>query len=210
MAVPQISTNGPTEARERRRPDWRWLLASGVLAMALGVAGLGLIPVLTLVGVLSLGLVLLGAALYQAVQAWRGGGPGGRAVHVGLALAYGIGGLAIVASPPGAAIGLTLAIAAALVVVGFRNLMGASGEETPSRRRLGLAALGIGSLVFITWPMSSVWAIGLTVVAALLASGWRNLVGAIALRRSHPIHPERPERPADHGSRGGPQATLMA
>lgn len=167
--------------------DPRWLMASGVVAVLLSLAGLAMLPVLTIAAVLTLGVVLLGAAVYQLAKAWNAAGLKARGMRLGYALAYAFGGAAMVLNPPGAATGMTLVIAAALGLVGIQRLLLTGRTElqeaASGRRATGLFAIVAGTAILLTWPVSSVWAIGVAVSAILGAMGWRNLAVGTALRR---------------------------
>lgn len=175
------------------RPDWRWMFASGVLAIALGLLGLGLTPVLTIAAVLALGLVLAGAAVYQLIQGVRTTEWRRRMTRFGYAGAYAFGGAAMVLSPGAAAAGLTVLLAVLFGMAGFRalfaNLNQRDHRDWGARALLGGAFILTGTLLLLTWPVSSIWAIGTGVSVVLLTKGWRNVVGALTERGHERNHP---------------------
>ncbi|AGA91176.1 hypothetical protein Thimo_2443 [Thioflavicoccus mobilis 8321] len=189
MSTANLSTTSVVPLRSRRFG----LLASGVVAIAMGVVGLALVPLLTVATVLSLGVLFIGVAVYQLTKAVRATDWQGRAPHLGFGAVYAFGGLAMVFNPLGSAVGVTLFSSFALVLWGLHRVFGA-----PERRDVGRGALALvgGTLVILSWPTSGLWSIGIAVSAALLAIGWRNLVGGLALRRRL--------RPAPDGSSYAP------
>ncbi|MBK1702499.1 HdeD family acid-resistance protein [Thiococcus pfennigii] len=188
MSTVNLSTTSVVPARPRRFG----LLASGAVAVAMGVVGLALVPLLTVAAVLTIGVVLLGAAVYQVTKAWRAPDGQPRTPHLVYAAVYAFGGLAMVFNPVGSAVGVTLFAAFALVLWGLYRVFGDAARRDIAR---GTVALIGGTLLVLTWPVSGLWAIGVAVAAALLAVGWRNLVGGLRPRR--PAEPEAtPDEPA--------------
>jgi len=170
------------------RPDWRWMFANGALAMALGLLGLALTPFLTISAVLVLGAVLAGASLYQLAMAVRGSDRKLRIQRLGYAAAYAFGGVAMLLSPAAAAAALTLVLAGALLLGGFRTVFAQLGQRNradwKARSLLGSLPILAGSLLLATWPVSSLWAIGASLAVVLLMRGWDHLVRALAARHS--------------------------
>ncbi len=181
-------TQAPSQTtKTARRPAPDPLIVSGGLAFLLSLLGLTMLPTLTIAAVLTAGLALVGAALYQVARIWGEQPFRERARRLGYALAYAFGGLAMISNPPGAATGLTLFGAIALGILGFQRLLLQTrrGDAAAARRArsAGWLSLGAGTAVLVTWPLSSTWAIGVAVAAYLGAIGWGNLTTGIALRR---------------------------
>lgn len=180
MSSTNLSTTGVTLGGRHHDPDWRWLMARGAVAVVLGVVGLALIPILTLSGVLVMGAVLIGASLYQLARLPRIRPSGAKAMHIGYAIAYAFGGLAMVFNPPSAAVGLTLIAAFALGIWGFRGLMNGG---TRHDRRLGIIAIVAGTALLIAWPLSGMWGVGVAIATLMLALGGQNLAKGVVIRR---------------------------
>ncbi len=170
---------------DEARREWRRFLAWGLILAGAGAAAVGLSAAADpqtawLFG----GLLLVGGAVQvaTAVRAWEWGGLGPRAVTGLLYLALGAvtAGLA-----GGAAVWLTLVLAAGLIVGGVVRAGGAVAERFPGRGWVlfsGLVAAAAGTLVGQEWPDAGPWAVGLLAGIDLTASGLAWVMFAVGLR----------------------------
>src|SRR5215469_12669303 len=95
-------------------------------------------------------------------------------------------GLLVVTHPVAGALAWTLLFASFLAVMGlFRLIAAAIGLKFP---RWGWAvfdgtiSLGLGILLWVDWPWSGLWFLGLSVGIALILRGWSYVMFAIAIR----------------------------
>lgn len=170
--------------------NWGWLLALGLLFLVLGVIGVGMSMALTVVGVLYFGVLLIIGGGIQLVQAFKCKGWKSVSWHVLIALVYVVAGALAVYDPVGAAVGLTLVIAIALLAAGtFRLAM--SFQLRPSRGWWwplvsGLVSIVLGGLIFVQWPVSGLWVIGLFIAIELIVNGWAYIFVALAAKSAGP------------------------
>ena len=180
---------------------WGWMLALGILSLVLGVIGLYMSVALTIVSVLFFGALLVVAGIAQAIQAVRATGWRSVALHVGIAVLYIVGGGIALYDPVAASLSLTIFIAAMLLVAGvFRAVMAFQMRPTSGWGWVLLGAILsflLGLLIFIQWPVSGLFAIGLFVAIELIIDGWSCILFALAAKssdaRSHAteLHAER-------------------
>ena len=166
--------------------NWGWLLALGLLFLVLGVIGVGMSMALTVVGVLYFGVLLIIGGGIQLVHAFKCKGWKSVSWHVLIALVYLVAGALAVYDPVGAAVGLTLVIAVALLASGtFRLAM--SFQLRPSQGWWwplvsGLISIVLGGLIFVQWPVSGHWVIGLFIAIELIVNGWAYIFVALAAK----------------------------
>jgi uncharacterized membrane protein HdeD (DUF308 family) len=175
------------------------MLALGILMLVLGVIGLYMSVALTIVSVLFFGALLVVAGIAQIIEAIRATGWRSIALQVGIAVLYIVGGAIALYDPIAASLSLTIFIAAMLLVAGiFRGVMAFHMRPT---RGWGWVLLGavisflLGLLIFIQWPVSGFFAIGLFVAIELIVDGWSCILFALAARSSD-IRSHAAERPA--------------
>src|SRR5262249_5435207 len=90
------------------RRNWGWLLAVGILAIALGTLGLGRELLLTLAGVLFYGWLILIEGVIQAVQSFQCRGWRSVLWHALVAVLHVVAGLVMIRDPLLASAVLTL------------------------------------------------------------------------------------------------------
>ncbi len=165
---------------------WGWMLALGILLLALGVIGLYMTVALTIASVLFFGALLVVAGIAQAVQAFRATGWRSIALHVGIAALYILGGAIAFYDPVAASLSLTIFIAAMLLVAGvFRAVMAFHMRPTSGWGWVlfgGVISILLGVLIFMQWPVSGLFAIGLFVAIELIVDGWSCILFALAAK----------------------------
>jgi uncharacterized membrane protein HdeD (DUF308 family) len=165
---------------------WGWMLALGILLLALGVIGLYMTVALTIASVLFFGALLVVAGIAQAVQAFRATGWRSIALHVGIAALYILGGAIAFYDPVAASLSLTIFIAAMLLVAGvFRAVMAFHMRHTSGWGWVlfgGVISILLGVLIFMQWPVSGLFAIGLFVAIELIVDGWSCILFALAAK----------------------------
>lgn len=144
------------------------LIVLGLLAMVAPVASGATVMVLV-------GLLLLLAGVVRAVFGWRAwsGGKGPLGVVVGgLTAACG---LALVANPVSSLSGLTLLVAAYLVLDGASGILFALGlmpeDGWPWMLGDGLLSILLGASIWIGWPFSGTRAVGILIGIKLVSAG---------------------------------------
>jgi uncharacterized membrane protein HdeD (DUF308 family) len=178
---------GPAVLADLKR-HWGWLLALGILFVVLGVAGLGMSVVLTVVSVMLFGVLLLIGGGLQLVEAFRHTGWKSTLWHVLIALVYLAAGGLTIHNPFSAAVALTFVLAVAFLAAGiFRiviafQLKPASGWWWPLVA--GIGSLALGGMIYAQWPVSGLWIIGLFVAIEMIMNGWSYIMIALAARNA--------------------------
>ncbi len=173
------------------RQNWGWLLAMGILFVLLGIIGLGMTVALTLTSIIFLGAFLLVGGLFQLVYAFKE-----RKAMTGkeltfsalLALLYVIAGIWVVNNPAMASALTTAMIAGMLTALGVIRIM-AAFEKKPEKGwgwllLAGVSSLVLATLIFLQWPVSGLWVIGLFIAIEMIFHGWAYIVIALALKNS--------------------------
>jgi uncharacterized membrane protein HdeD (DUF308 family) len=180
------TTTVETSVLGQLRANWGWLLALGLLFLALGLLGLTKLFPLTITTALFFGfLVLIGGAA-QLVHAFKCKGWKSVTWHVLVAVLYVLAGISIIMDPTIASIIWTAVIAAALVVIGiFRIVIAVSHRESAGWVGVllsGIISIALGGMLFAHWPWSGLWALGLFVAVELVVQGVSLIVLALSAR----------------------------
>ncbi len=172
------------------RDNWGWLLASGILMTILGFIGLGAMLALTLASVIFFGALALIGGVVQLIEAFKCRGWKGVLWHSLIGALYVVAGIVMIVSPMEASLVLTLALAIILVVVGIARIILAVQMRAYGGWVLpligGILSVILGVLIWIQWPVSGLWVIGLFVAIELIIHGWSNIFIALAARSARP------------------------
>jgi len=163
-----------------------WTLGLGVALVLLGALATALSVVATLVSVLFVGCVLLGAGAMEALSGFRDVEWGGLLLHVVNGVLSVIAGILVMTHPGLGALFLTLFMAIFFMVVGLVRLVVSIAAGLPHRAWIalsGLIALVFGLVVWSELPEGAVWVIGTFVGIDLMVAGWAWLMRGLALRR---------------------------
>jgi uncharacterized membrane protein HdeD (DUF308 family) len=166
--------------------NWGWLLAMGIVAIALGTFGLGRAFALTLAGVLFYGWLILIAGVLQAVQTFQCRGWRSVTSHGLVAALHVVAGLVVIRNPLLASEVLTLLLAGAIVATGAVRI-GLAFQHRGHGAWLwalasGAVSVALGCLIAVGWPATSFAVIGIFIAIELLVNGWTMVVLALAAR----------------------------
>ena len=185
MTAPGIET-AATSIAQGLREHRGWLLALGILQTVLGALAIGAPLVATLALAVFLGWLFLLSGVVHGFHAFQVRGWSGFLLHMLGAALYMVAGVILVAYPMEGALTLTLVLAAFFVVEGFsRALLGLRIRPMPGWWFFllgGIAGVVLGVLIWMEWPGSALWAIGLLVGINLLFSGFSLTSLAMTLR----------------------------
>ena len=175
------------EELSKFQTHWGWLFLLGAVQLIGGVLALALPWVATWAGVVFFGAVLLAAGAMQLIHAFQVHGWQGMLWHLLSGALYVLGGLILVAHPLVGALAWTLFLAAMFIVDGVFRIV--TAFRVRPRDGWGVFAVGgvlsllVGALVWLKWPSSAVWAIGLLLGINLIFQGSAMLVLSLAYRR---------------------------
>ena len=167
---------------------WGWLLALGILLIVLGSLGLWMSFAMTLATVMMFGVLLTVGGVFQLLNAFQLKGWKSTLWHVVIAVLYLAAGVVIYTDPIFASMGLTMALAWILIVVGVLRIVMAfqlrpvMGLFWPLVS--GLIAIALGIMILAQWPASGFWVIGLFVSIEMIMNGWSSVFVALAARKA--------------------------
>jgi uncharacterized membrane protein HdeD (DUF308 family) len=174
---------GPT--RRVLRHQWVWFLVLGVVLLLLGIAALAASALTTLISVLFLGWLLVIGGGVQTVHVFWAHEWGGVFAHLVAGVLSLVVGLLFLTRPTLAELALTLLVAVLFVVGGLVRLNVALLGRFPAWGWVvydGVLSVLLGLVIWIAWPESAVWVIGMLVGIDLLIKGWSCVMIALALR----------------------------
>ena len=182
----------PAEVLGELIHNWGWLLALGLVLVAMGTIGLGMTFWLTLATVFIFGIFLLIAGVLQLVQAIKCRGWRSVLWHVVIAILYVVAGLDIIEDPLRASALLTLLLGCALIGIGVVRIVMAlqwRGFKNWIWPLIGgIAAIILGCMILTSWPISGFWVIGLFVSIEMIFSGWSYIIIALGAREMGKKH----------------------
>ncbi|QBR85212.1 HdeD family acid-resistance protein [Legionella israelensis] len=167
---------------------WGWLLGLGILFVILGTIGLAMVIGLTIVSMIFFGVLLICAGVSQAVDAVKYKKWKGVFWQIIIALLYIAGGALVIYDPLLASTLITAFLAIVLIIIGVsRLLMAFLLKEVKGWGWMflaGIAALILGILILMQWPLSGLWFIGLLIAIELIINGWAYILIALSLRKT--------------------------
>lgn len=182
-----MSSGGPlAEGLEHLRRSWGWLLALGIVLIALGMVALAVPLVVTLTTVLLFAILLIVGGAAEIASAFWARKWSGFMLHVLSGVLHVIVGVIMVEKPALAAAAFTLMLAVFLMVGGLFRLIVAMVQRFPQWGWIafsGAVTLLLGILIWREWPEISFWVIGTFVGIELFFDGWSWVMLALAVRR---------------------------
>jgi uncharacterized membrane protein HdeD (DUF308 family) len=162
-----------------------FLIGMGIGLTLLGTVAIGASLIATLATVLLFGFVLLLGALFQILTAFWGRHWRGFSLHLLSGSLYLVLGLYMIDNPVDAAPGLTVLVAAGLLVGGcIRMTLSALDHFEGWGWGLcsGCLSVLMGIAIWSQWPWSGLWVIGLFVGIEMVTSGCSWLMLGLAVR----------------------------
>jgi len=168
--------------------NWGWLFALGLLFIVLGTIGLSMTVGLTLVSMLFFGVLLLIGGCSQIVDVFKSRQWRLVVWHAIIAILYILAGSLVIYDPFIASTLFTGIFAGILLLIGCsRVIMAISMRHMAERSWVilaGVLSILLGTIIFMQWPWSGLWIIGLFIAIELLMNGWTYVFLALAIRRS--------------------------
>lgn len=166
--------------------SWGWLLALGVVFVALGALCIIRDVTATFVSVRFFGALLLVGGVLALVQAIRVHNWRGSLLNLLSALLRGFTGYLVLRYPESGALAVTLVLACFFVVGGLFRAIGAAKIQFPRWGWVtfsGLLSLALGVLLLMHLPLTSIWFIGFAIGVDAVVDGI-SLIG-VALAVQH-------------------------
>jgi len=170
---------------ERLRHKWKSILGLGILTTALGVIALLMIPVATVAAGLVLGWLMLLSGVGEGVHAFKVRRWSGVFLHMVVAILGVLTGLLLITHPLAGALAWTLLIASFLTIGGAFRIVTAVYLKFAHWGWAvldGSITLALGLILWLEWPVSGFWFLGLAVGISLLLRGWSYVMLAGAVR----------------------------
>jgi uncharacterized membrane protein HdeD (DUF308 family) len=169
---------------ENLREKWGWLLALGIVLIVLGCFALYEIPAATLATVLILAWIMVFSGIVEAIHAFSVQGWGGMFLHLIGGILGILVGLLIVTHPVAGALVWTILFAAFFTTIGVFRTIAAIRLQFPKWGWAvldGLVTLALGIILWIQWPYSGLWFLGVALGVSLLLRGWSYVMFALAV-----------------------------
>lgn len=161
-----------------------WFVAAGVALVVLGLVAIVMPFVFTLAVDYFVGTLLVIGAVVHGVHAFEQRQWSGTLLRLLVAALYLVAGVIILARPVTGALALTLTLSAFLVAAGAsRVVLAYKLHPHPGWAWTlvsGVLSVLLGAMLFLGWPGTAVWALGLLVGVDLLVAGWSFLGLAVA------------------------------
>ena len=170
---------------EGLREIWSFLTGMGIALMILGFVAIGSSFIATLATVLVFGMLLLLGGLFQVVTAFWGRSWRGFSLHLLAGVLYLIVGVFMIDNPVETAVGVTLLVAAGLLVGGILRIVLSLVERFDGwgwALLNGIVSLLLGAAIWRQWPLSGLWVIGLFMGIEMLFSGLSWMMLGLGLR----------------------------
>ncbi len=167
---------------------WAWMLAVGVFFVALGIAGLLMLPLVATLTAVLFGALAIAAGVFQLINGLKHtSGWVSKLANIILALIYIVFGVLTFYDPMLGVAAITFALAVSLMAMGVLRAWIAwqNRDALPSWGwwfASGVASLILGALLAVAWPAASPFFLGLYVSLDLLFSGATFVALALAAR----------------------------
>src|SRR6185369_14546020 len=169
--------------------QWGWIMALGILFVAFGTIGIGMVFTLTLASILYFGILLFIGGAAQAIQAFTFHGWRNIVSHLLMGALYLCAAYVIIKNPLAASAMLTFLLASAFFALGIvRSATAVLHREYRQWGWLlfsGLLTVALGVMIISQWPVSGLWAIGLFVAIDMIFHGWSYIGLALAVKEAH-------------------------
>jgi uncharacterized membrane protein HdeD (DUF308 family) len=171
------------------RRNWLWFVLLGVALIVVGVIALGSLVIASLATAVALGALLLVGGAAETVGAFWSRGWSGFFLHLLSGVLSIVVGVLFLWAPVDALLALTLLLACLLMVGGVYKIVAALSyrfEAWGWPLVSGVIDLILGVLIWMEWPASALWVIGLFVGISLVFRGFNWIGLGVALRTQPP------------------------
>lgn len=152
-----------------------WYMLLGIAFIIMGTLAVLFSTVSTVFSMFYLGIALIVFSVFEGIHAWHMRDWGNFFLHLFLAVLYAAGGVFVLYNPMLNAITLTLVLAAFFFFSGITKIIVALSRNLPHKTWLivnGAVSILLGALVWLQWPSSGLWVIGMFVGIDAILAGW--------------------------------------
>lgn len=171
---------------EHLKRRWGWFVALGVLLVVMGAIAVGWSFLATIASVIFLGWLMLVGGVLEVAHAFSNKRWGGFFLDLLAGVLYIVVGLLMVINPAASAVALTLLISAFLIVGGVFRIVAGLSVQFHNQGWLvlhGAINVLLGILIWMQWPLSGLWVIGLFVGIDMIFNGWALVMLGIAAKK---------------------------
>jgi uncharacterized membrane protein HdeD (DUF308 family) len=164
-----------------------WSITLSILLILAGFAAILLPPIMGLGVTLFLGWLLILSGVTHLVFAWKAHSAGAVLWEILVGLVYLFAGGYLILHPLAGLLSLTLILAVYLFVEGIFEIILAFQVVRSGKAWMildGVITLILAFMIWRTWPVSTVWAIGTLVGISMLFSGISRLMFSLNARRT--------------------------
>jgi uncharacterized membrane protein HdeD (DUF308 family) len=161
------------------RGNWLWFVVLGVALIVLGFVALGSVVIATLATALVIGALMLVGGVTEIVGAFWSRGWSGFFLHLLPGILLVVVGVLFLGAPLDAVVVLTLLLACLLLAGGIFKIVAAMSYRFASwgwSLVSGAIDVVLGVMIWLEWPASALWVIGLFVGISLVFRGF-NWIG---------------------------------
>jgi uncharacterized membrane protein HdeD (DUF308 family) len=172
--IASLATGMVTKDRKR-------LMGYGILSIIFGFIGLYMSTVMTMTTILILGIFMIVVGVVFLVEAFSSPDWQGKLINLGLSILYIGAGTVTVVNPVATAVWFTLFLAIFLAMIGILRIIMAFQIKSRTRAWAwvafgGLLNILLGVLVYMGWPESGLWVIGMFISIELIIHGFNAIV----------------------------------
>lgn len=181
------------------RGRWPWLIGLGIVLVVAGVLAISLPLVASLTTAMAIGVLLIMGGAAQLVGAFWTRDWSGFFLVLLMGVLYSVLGVLFLNRPLDAMAAMTLLLACGLLVGGAFRTIASAWYQFPQWGWVfvgGLVELVLGLMIWMEWPTSSLFILGLFVGIDMLWSGWTWVMLGLRLKdldaRHKAHHPDAP------------------
>jgi uncharacterized membrane protein HdeD (DUF308 family) len=157
------------------------LMGYGILSVIFGFVGLYMSTYITISSILIVGIFLLIMGVVFIVEVFSAPDWKGKRLNLALSILYTAAGLVMVVNPVASAVWFTLFLAVFLAMIGVLRIIMAFQIKSQTRAWAWVAFGGmlniiLGVLVYMGWPQSGLWVIGMFISIELIIHGFNAIV----------------------------------
>lgn len=159
---------------DKVRKSWGWFLVTGILLIILGMLCVGQAQTATTFSILTLGWILVISAAVWLACAFYTFGWYGLFLYLPNPIVRGVTGYLLIRHAAVGAEGVTILLAALLIVLGISRAVTAAAFRFPRWKWAviaGLVSFGLGVYLLITWHTASTYLFGVVIGVDLIFDG---------------------------------------
>lgn len=167
--------NYDVSALRQLKENATWYFILGIGLIILGTIALFYAYTATIISVVVFGTLLTFGGIFEAIKAFTVNKWKNFFLHLFLSALYLIAGIFIIAQPTLNAVTLTLLLAIFFIISGIAKIVFAATQNIPHKTLVmlnGILALILGILIWIQWPYSGFWVLGMFLGIDLIFTGF--------------------------------------